>query len=151
MRDWNAHHRLVHKNRLKCGLCQRKFATPSAHRAHRNYHAPHKFNCNRCGKTFAFESGLKQHKVIHTHSKLNHCFTGTCTKAFKWPQDLVRHIKRHMQEKWPCTKCDMVFAEKRLLKRHKYKHLSTYRYRCSKCDFKSKWPTPFNCHLRSHS
>ena len=141
VRDWNAHHRLVHKNRLKCGLCGRKFTTPSAYRVHKNYHAPHKFNCNICRKTFAFESGLKQHKVVHTHSKLNRCFIGTCTKAFKWPQDLVRHIKRHMQEKWPCTKCDMVFAEKHLLKQHEYKHLSTYR---------SKWRTPFNRHLRLH-
>ena len=150
VRDWNAHHRLVHKNKLKCGLCGRKFTTPSAYRAHNNYHAPHKFNCNICGKTFAFESGLKQHKVVHTHSKLNRCFTGKCTKAFKWPQDLVHHIKRHMQEKWPCIKCNMVFVEKCLLKRHEYKHLSIYRYRCSKCNYKSKWPTPFNCHLMLH-
>ena len=98
VKDWNAHHRLVHKNRLKCRLCGRMFTTPSAHRVHKNYHAPHKYNCNICRKTFAFESGLKQHKVVHTRSKLKSCFTGTCKKAFKWPQDLVLHIKKHMQE-----------------------------------------------------
>ena len=150
VKDWNAHHRLVHKNRLRCMLCGRMFTTPSAHRAHKNYHVPHKYNCNTCGITFAFESGLKQHKVVHTQSKLNHCFIGTCKKAFKWPQDLVRHIKKHMQETWSCTKCDMVFAEKRLLKRHEYKHLNIYRYRCNKCNYKSKWPTPFKRHLKLH-
>ena len=84
---------MMHKYKLECELCGRKFVTPSAHRAHRNYHAPNKYTCVRCGKTFAFESGLKQHKIVHTNSKPNRCFTGTCTKAFKWPQDLVHHIK----------------------------------------------------------
>ena len=150
VKDWNDHHRLVHKNRLKCRLCGRMFTTPSAHRAHKNFHAPHKYNCNICGKTFAFGSGLKQHKVVHTCSKLNRCFTGTCKKAFKWPQDLVHHIKKHMQETWSCAKCDMVFAKKRLLKRHEYKHLNIYRYRCNKCNYKSKWPTLFKRHLKLH-
>ena len=31
-----------------------------------------------------------------------------------------------MQEMWSCAKCDMVFAKKRLLKRHEYKHLNIY-------------------------
>ena len=151
VRDWNTHHHMMHKYKLKCDLCGRKFVTPSTHRAHRNYHAPHKYTCVQCEKTFAFESGLKQHKIIHTHSKLNRCFTDTCTKAFKWLQDLVHHIKRHMQEKWLCKNCDMVFAEKRLLKRNEHKHIDTYRYRCNKCDFKSKWPTPYKRHLKLHS
>ena len=93
VQDWNTHHCMMHKYKLECELCGRKFVTPSAHRAHRNYHAPNKYTCVRCGKTFAFESGLKQHMIIHTNSKPNRCFTGTCTKAFKWPQDLVHHIK----------------------------------------------------------
>ena len=150
MKDWNAHHCLVHKNRLKCGLCGRMFTTLSAHRAHKNYHAPHKYNCNMCGKTFAFGSGLKQHKVAHTRSKLNRCFAGTCKKASKWPQDLTHHIMKHMQETWSCAKCDMDFEEKRSLKRHEYKHLNIYRYRCNKCTYQSKWPTPFKHHLKLH-
>ena len=46
VKDWNAHHFLVHKNRLKCRLCGRMFTTPSAHRVHKNFHVPHKYNCN---------------------------------------------------------------------------------------------------------
>ena len=141
--DWNMHHRITHKYKLKCELCRKKFASPSAHRVHRNYHAPHKYTCTLCDKTFAFQSGLKQHKTVHTRSKLHHCCSGTCTKAFKWPQDLVCHIKHHMQERWSCKNCDMTFAEKRLLKRHEHKHLDIYCYKCDKCDFKSKWPTPY--------
>ena len=69
----------------------------------------------------------------------------------QWPQDLVHHIKQHMQVKWQCKNCDMVFAEKRLLKCHEHKHIDTYRFRCNKCDFKSKWPTPYKRHLKLHS
>ena len=108
-----------------------------------NYHAPHKYTCTLCDKTFAFQSGLKQHKTVHTRSRLHRCFSGTCTKAFKWSQDLVHHIKHHMQGRWSCKSCDMTFAEKHLLKCHEYKHNDTYCYRCNRCDFKSKWPTPY--------
>ena len=101
--DWNMHHRIIHKYKLKCELCGKKFVSPSAHRAHRNYHVPCKYSCTLCDKTFAFQSRLKQHKTVHTRSRLHRCFSGTCTKAFKWPQDLVRHIKHHMQGRWLCN------------------------------------------------
>ena len=51
--DWNTHHCLFHKSRLKCETCGAKFITPSAHRAHKNYHAPCKYTCSLCDKTFA--------------------------------------------------------------------------------------------------
>ena len=104
-----------------------------------------------CDKTFAFQSGLKQHKTVRSHSRLHRCFLGTCTKAFKWPQDLVCHIKHHMQGRRSCESCDMTFAEKCLLKRHEYKHNDTYRYKCNRCNFKSKWPTPYKQHIKLHS
>ena len=66
--DWNTHHRIFHKNKLKCANCDLRFLTPSAHRAHKNYHAPHKYTCPVCDKSFAFQSGLKQHKTVHSHS-----------------------------------------------------------------------------------
>ena len=93
VRDWNTHHRIIHKHKLKCESRGKKFVSPSAHRAHRNYHAPRKYTCTLCDKTFAFQSGLKQHKTVHSCSRLHCCFSGTCTKAFKWPQDLVHHIQ----------------------------------------------------------
>ena len=93
IRDWNTHHRIFHKSKLKCETCGAKFVTPSAHRAHKNYHVLRKYTFSLCDKSFAFYSGLKQHKTVHSHSRLHQCFSGSCTKAFKWPQDLVCNIQ----------------------------------------------------------
>ena len=35
------------------------------------------------------------------------------------------------------------FAEKRLLKHPEHKHKDAYQYKCSICNFRSKWPTPY--------
>ena len=124
--DWNAHHRLVHKNKITCNECGLKFTTPSAHRAHRNFHAVHKFTCPICKRTFAFISGQKQHMTAHRRSRLHRCFHGNCSKSYKWPQDLVRHVHRHLNEVWTCSECGKTFKEKRLLNRHSNKHDDTY-------------------------
>ena len=39
VQDWNTHHRMMHKHKLKCELCGRKFVTPSTHRG------PQKLSC----------------------------------------------------------------------------------------------------------
>ena len=72
--DWNLHHHLTHKTRIKCTVCGKKFITPSSHRAHKNIHAVHKFNCQICHKSYAFTSGLHQHKNFHNKSKKHRCF-----------------------------------------------------------------------------
>ena len=40
LKGWNLHHRVTHKTLLECADCHKKFPTPSAHRAHKNMHAP---------------------------------------------------------------------------------------------------------------
>ena len=141
------HHRLAHKTKIKCSICGKKFIMPNSHRAHNNIHAVHKFNCQMCQKSFAFASGLHQHKNFQNKSKENKCFHGACKKAFKWPQNLARHLQHHMNPKWECNKCNYVFEERRLLEHHKYKHLNIFSCKCNKCKvFKCKWLTPFKCH-----
>ena len=133
--NWNLHHHLTHKTKVKCRTCGRKFATPSSHRAHQNIYAATKFKCMLCQKNFAFNSGLRQHTNIYNKSRVHKCFHGSSKKAFKWPQDLARHIQCDINPKWECDKCDYVFEEKRLLARHKYKHLNI-------CHATARWP-PF--------
>ena len=113
--NWNLHHHLTHKTKVKCRTCGRKFDPPSSHRVHQNIHAAPKFKCALCQKNFAFNSGLHQHINIHNKSRLHKCFHGSCKKAFKWPQDLARHIQCHINPKWECDKCNYVFKEKHLL------------------------------------
>ena len=53
--NWNLHHRLTHKTKVKYRICGRKFATPSSHRVHQNIQAAPKFKCALCQKTFAVD------------------------------------------------------------------------------------------------
>ena len=48
LKGWNLYHRMAHQTLLKCKDCLQKFLTPSAHRAHRNMHAPLLFTCESC-------------------------------------------------------------------------------------------------------
>ena len=65
-RGWNFHHSYVHqKIILKCELCDCKFTSPSAHRAHKSAHVPRTNICTICDKAFPFKSGLRQHILVH--------------------------------------------------------------------------------------
>ena len=147
IRDWNAHHRRKHGTLIRCTSCPKKFTTPSAHRAHIYTHFPARHKCTQCSCKFAFVSWLKQHKYAHMKTNLHKCFYGNCKKLYRWPQDLSRHIAKHFDKLWSCTECDMTFKEKRLLKRHVIKHTNVYRYKCKRCRYRTKWPTPYRHHV----
>ena len=123
IRDWNFHHHLSYKTQIKCAVCGKNFVTPSSRRAHKNIHAAHKFNCKICHKFYAY--GLHQHKIIHNKSKKYRCFHGTCRKAYKWPQDLTRHIQHHMNPQWACDQCDFVLKKSDHLKNINICHATT--------------------------
>ena len=147
IRDWNAHHRRKHGTLIRCTSCLKNFTTPSAHRAHIYTHFPARHKCTQCTRKFAFVSWLKQHKYAHMKTNLHKCFHGNCKKSYRWPQDLSRHITKHLDKLWSCSKCNMTFKEKRLLKRHLIKHTNVYRYKCKRCLYRTKWPTPYRRHV----
>ena len=147
IKDWNLYHRLKHKTLIKCSICNRKFTMPSAHCAHKYTYAPARHRCGQCQCAFTFDSWLKQHKQVHVISRLHKYFFGSCKQSYKWPQDLERHIQKHMNRKWTCPDCSKTFEEERLLKRHRYKHIDIYHYKCPSCTYKSKWPTPYQRHI----
>ena len=120
---------------------------PIAHRAHIYTHFPARHKCTQCSHKLAFVSWLKQHKYAHMKTNLHKCFYGKCKKLYRWPQDLSRHIAKHLDKLWSCTECDMTFKEKRLLKRHLIKHTNVYRYKCKRCHYRTKWPTPYRRHV----
>ena len=148
LQTWNTHHRIHHKTLIECTVCWKSFKTPSMAQSHKNSHAPWKHKCTQCSKTFAYGSALWLHKNTHVKQKRHKCFHGNCRKSYRWPQDLSRHIQRHLNMSWSCGKCDFITYEKRLLKRHRAAHANFYKYKCKKCTYKSKWPTPFARHQK---
>ena len=152
LKGWNLHHRPHHNTLIKCANCNKMFTTPSAHRAHKNLHAPLKYVCGTCGNAFPYNSTLRVHRHVHTSQCLFCCFAGSCTKQYKWPQDLHRHVTKHLNKSLQCTFCTYTTTEKRLSNQHKLVHdewPEVYPFHCSGCDYRSKYYSPYHKHLCS--
>ena len=147
IRDWNLHHHLIHNGiKLSCNKCAKTFRTPSFLRDHGYVHSYLRYMCEKCDKIFAFKSHYRIHGHTHLRSKIHKCFAGSCGREYKWPQDLHRHIRLHLNCTYGCSICDYTNAQKYLLKRHLKKHDDKSYYYCENCSFKYKWYTQLSRH-----
>ena len=98
-------------------------------------HMDKKFSCGRCNKKFTFQSNLNLHRNLHQCTKPYECFAKDCLQRYKWPQDLMHHIKMHLEVKIRCVLCNYRTHEKRLLLQNKNVHLQVKKFKCRKnCD-----------------
>ena len=116
VKNWNSHHLSLHQSiRYQCSTCLKWIATPNHFNDHKYIHQEARFKCGRCDKSFYFMSGLQLHKNLHQRYKTHECFANNCNRRYKWPQDLLRHIKIHLKVKYCCEYCDYTTHESRLL------------------------------------
>ena len=131
VKEWNCHHLSLHNSvKYQCGKCLKWVTTPNRFADHQYYHQEARYKCGRCNKTFHFNSGLQLHKNKHRRTKAYKCFAKNCGRNYKWPQDLLRHVKIHRQMRWYCEYCDYTSNEIRLLRQHKRTHLDIKKYIC---------------------
>ncbi|XP_067888593.1 zinc finger protein 236-like isoform X3 [Heterodontus francisci] len=75
-----------------------------------------------------------------------------CTKEFKKPSDLVRHIRIHTHEKpYKCTQCFRAFAVKSTLTAHMKTHTGIKEFRCLMCAKMFSTQGSLKVHLRLHT
>ncbi|XP_060679104.1 zinc finger protein 236-like isoform X1 [Hemiscyllium ocellatum] len=75
-----------------------------------------------------------------------------CTKEFKKPSDLVRHIRIHTHEKpYKCTQCFRAFAVKSTLTAHMKTHTGIKEFRCPMCAKMFSTQGSLKVHLRLHT
>ena len=131
VKNWNLHHLRKHYEvKYQCSTCLKWIKTPNRFNEHKYTHREARFKCGRCSKTFYFESSLKLHKHIHKRYKTYRCFSKDCNKIYKWPQDLLRHVKNHLGRNLHCKDCSYTTFEKRLLIQHAATHLDVKKYKC---------------------
>uniref|UniRef100_A0A1Y1JYE7 C2H2-type domain-containing protein n=1 Tax=Photinus pyralis TaxID=7054 RepID=A0A1Y1JYE7_PHOPY len=74
-----------------------------------------------------------------------------CTKEFKKPSDLIRHIRVHTREKpFKCKQCDQAFSLKSTLTHHLNTHLTETQYKCIVCSKAFASMSALNMHRRRH-
>lgn len=76
-----------------------------------------------------------------------------CSKEFKKPSDLVRHIRIHTQEKpYKCSHCFRAFAVKSTLTAHtRATHLGVKQFQCATCEHMFSTRGSLKVHMRIHT
>ena len=107
VKDWNKHHWLRHHVvTYTCEKCSRISDTPIQHRDYFYTHKETQFSCGHCNKSFPSISHLSLHQHVHKRQQLFSCFTSNCEKEYKWPQDLLHHLKVYLPNRHKCSRCN---------------------------------------------
>ncbi|GFR59781.1 zinc finger protein 236 [Elysia marginata] len=94
---------------------------------------------------------LKRHYIRKVNGIRWHQCT-YCTKEFKKPSDLVRHIRIHTHEKpYKCNQCFSAFAVKSTLTAHVKTHTGVKEFRCEVCNKMFSTQGSLKVHLRLHT
>ncbi|GLV45888.1 crooked legs [Carabus blaptoides fortunei] len=128
-------HVLMHTTPRKfdCPQCGRSFTQKSnMHRHYRN-HAIEKFICSICTKCFARKDILERHILTHAESTERMYQCTQCDRSYNYPQNLKKHMRKHIVPVFKCTTCDAEFNQKELLEEHINQHKANKSY-CSICD-----------------
>ena len=118
------HYRRSHNKINKCRLCHRIYSTPYSLTQHLYKHKnlKNRFVC-KCGEKFPFKIQLTIHKIKHTR-KLTYPRT-ECGLPFKHHHDMLKHLRSHTAEEYPCEHCDYIGTIINL-KAHQKQHNPNY-------------------------
>lgn len=107
-----------------CEFCGKQFPERKRLVAHVKLHTS-VYKCDHCPKEFRSAKVLRLHVRTHTGEKPYQCPEPECGRAFAQYIDRHRHLyKAHgiFRKKFPCTRCDRIFPENSLLRKHMAAH-----------------------------
>lgn len=111
--------------------------------------------CDTCGEVFKSKSHLNHHKKVkHEENEIGpiKCKHPECTKTFKVPHYMHRHLKRcHSGKKeYICNECGKQYVFISSLRQHMKIHSGTFPIKsCSYCSQKYKTQKSVEIHIRS--
>lgn len=141
---------LKHQYHCKGGISQKKVSCPSPGSYTNSHLSPKKQPHSSFSKAFGQTDSLKSPSLICTAKMPYVC--SWCDKRFMKKSALVRHQRRHMDERpFECTYCDKCFRLRGTLKEHVRIHTGEKPYKCSQCDKRFTQQSTLTDHYRIHT
>lgn len=149
-----ANHMLVHQEHtttLDCSKCGRKFRKPGSHLKHEAHcQQTPSFTCSRCDARFPSQEQLRRHSKNHIGERF-HC--NICEKTFTHSNGFAQHKKSHIEERLRCPNddCGQEFKTVHNLKKHCKLHEEPGKLDCHICGRKFAGTWNLKRHVMTHS
>ena len=141
------------KRDFKCSMCSATFKTSSDLAGHVVFHrTERKHACEQCSAKFFTAKLLRNHML--THSEIREFACHYCTYKSKKKFQLKCHEETHLapehRQQFSCSQCEMTYATKVGLRRHKrtIHATSLSRLQCEKCQKYFLGPDALNSHRK---
>ncbi|XP_061392309.1 zinc finger protein 420-like [Musca vetustissima] len=155
-------HMLVHQrkdkkttedvNKLLCAYCPREFKTSKSLHQHERIHESESaytiYTCDDCGRQYATQLLLDTHRK-QAHKERDH-ICSICGNAFKLKNQLVNHMKLHLEKNIQCPHCDKKYARQFDLNVHLRSHTGEMPYACHLCSKRFAIKVRLTYHLQKH-
>ncbi|XP_073832082.1 uncharacterized protein isoform X2 [Musca autumnalis] len=139
-------------NTLLCAYCPREFKTTKSLNQHERIHIDESsdtaFTCDDCGRQYKSKILLDTHRKQAHKERDNVCTI--CGNAFKLKNQLVNHMKLHLEKNIPCPHCDKKYARQFDLNVHLRSHTGEMPYACHLCDKRFAIKVRLTYHLQKH-
>uniref|UniRef100_A0A1I8NFY8 Uncharacterized protein n=1 Tax=Musca domestica TaxID=7370 RepID=A0A1I8NFY8_MUSDO len=139
-------HMLVHERKA------REFKNQKSLQQHERIHEGESseatYACDECGRQYSSQLLLETHRKQAHKERDNVC--SICGNAFKLKNQLVNHMKLHLEKNIPCPHCDKKYARQFDLNVHLRSHTGEMPYACHLCDKRFAIKVRLTYHLQKH-
>ena len=104
--------------------------------------------CSDCDRSYATQHLLQQHRK-QAHKERDH-FCPICGNGFKLKNQLVNHMKLHLEKNIKCPHCEKCYARKFDLDVHLRSHTGDLPFACHLCEKRFAIKVRLTYHLQKH-
>ncbi|XP_037938328.1 zinc finger protein 260-like isoform X2 [Teleopsis dalmanni] len=135
-----------------CAYCPREFKSQKSLNQHEKCHIGQKpdvaYPCLECNKEYNTEYLLEQHRKQAHKEREFQC--KICGNSFKLKNQLMNHLKLHLEKNIECPHCDKKYARHFDLNVHLRTHTGELPYACHMCDKRFAIKVRLTYHIQKH-